>query len=544
MSGITVAQDRAMRRLLVVLLLAVGCEGTMTMTSSPVPDEVPPDEVLSTVALGRVDAFGPSLLQRLTAHQLEGATRGLFGVGPPPAQELPSDSPTSTSYDNDATALSFSLELITEYEAWAWAVGAQVRRDRVGFVTRAGCMPTGPSDRACFARYVTAMSRRVFRRPAEAAEVDRMVSTFIPYAIAENDFTAAVELAVATWLQHPEFLYRVEAGDPAPGQPVSLSQHEIATRLAFLVTGLPPDELLLDAADMGALATPQGRSTQVQRLLGTPAAIAHAQRFHAQWLGFAELELNPTVALDARAETAALVEQLVTDPQRDWLTLLTAKETFVTPALASHYGLPSPGTRAGWVRPAPERGGGILGHATFAVHGKKQSRETFPSQRGYVTYKRFTCERLWEPPASVDPSMPPDGPGCKPTRYTMRQTPGCDSCHQIMDGIGFGLEQIGTDGEWRTTEVQRSTCAVTGEGQYQGTPFTGPSALAELLVKDPRVQRCLGEQLLESMAGRNVVSADGATLDALRAQYVETRSYGSMLVALARSPSIAMKVAP
>lgn len=545
--GLPFAQGDGMRTtLLLFFCLLSGCTGVLEVGTETVLTSPDAGGGWSTAVLATPGAFGPSQLQRLTRQQLVDSAQRLFGVTPDVAvaELAPFDSPSSTYFDNDARALSFSLQLITDYESFAWAYAGQVRADPAAFAARAGCTPSGVTDEACFKKYVAAVGRMVFRRTLAQSEVDAVATAFLPYATTEQDFFAAVEVAVAMWLQHPEFLYRIEAGDPAPGAPTALSANELATRLAFLATGLPPDAELLDAADRGALASPQGRATQVQRLLSTRAGIEHAQRFHSKWLGYAERFFPPAIAADAMEETNALVESVVTDPQRDWLTLFTTEETFVTPSLAQHYGLPSPGSSAGWVRAGGGRTSGILTQASFAAIGAKFG-DTSPTLRGYETYKRVFCGKLpGDIPDGVDVTMPPGDPtACKPLRYTMRTTIGCQQCHTVMDNIGLGLEQVGPYGEWRASEPSNVACTIGGQGSVGPKTFTGPVEFGKLLTEDPRVARCASKQLFESMSGRKTDAADDALLDALYGQYLETRSYASLVVSLAKSPSFTVKSA-
>lgn len=543
------AHGDGMRTTLVLLFsVLTGCmgvldAGTETVMTTPAADA---GAGFSTAVLATPNAFGASQLQRLTRQQLVASAERLFGVTPDVAVAdlAPFDSPSSTYFDNDARALSFSLSLITDYESFAWAFAGQVRANPAAFAARAGCTPAGFDDVACFKKYVTAVGRLVFRRALTTAEIDAAATAFMPFATTEQDFFAAVELACAAWLQHPEFLYRIEAGDPTPGAPTALTANEIATRLAFLATGLPPDAELLDAADRGSLGSPQGRANQVQRLLATRAGIEHAQRFHSKWLGYAERFFPPAIAADAMGETNALVEAVVTDPQRDWLTLFTTDETFVTPSLAQHYGLPSPGASAGWVRAGGGRTSGVLTQASFAAIGAKFG-DTSPTLRGYETYKRVFCGRLpGDIPDGVDVTMPPGDPSaCKPLRYTMRTTIGCQQCHTVMDNIGLGLEQVGPYGEWRASEPSNVACSISGQGSVGAKPFTGPAEFGKLLTEDPRVARCASQQLFESMAGRKTGTADDALLDAMYGQYLETKSYASLVVSLAKSPSFTVKSA-
>lgn len=522
-----------------------GCMGVITPgEGEPVaPTPLPPVTGPSTAALATPEALGPSTLQRLTQRQLVRGVETVFGVKPDALTEslAPFDSPSATYFDNDAEALSISLQLITDYEAFAWSYAGQVRQAGVLAV---GCTPATASDEVCFRSYLSKVGRRAFRRPLTASEQDALVARFLPVAAAENDFFVAVELVVATWLQHPEVLYRVEAGAPMPGAPTPLNAWEVGSRLSFLVTGLPPDDELLDAAARGALDTEQGRATQVTRLLSTSSGIAHGQYLHAKWLGYADRYFPDAIAVDARRESDALVEQLVTDLQRDWLSLFTADQTFLTPALAQHYGLPSPGANAGWVKLPPNRAGGFLSQASYAALGAKFG-DTSPTLRGYETLKRALCGHLsGDIPDGVDVTMPPGNPtACKPDRYTMRTTVGCEHCHRVMDPIGLGMEQLGPYGEWREGEPNNATCSTAIVGQVDGRSFMGPAQLGRVLTEDPRVGRCASQQLFESMAGRKTQPSDDATLDALYAQYLDTRSYGSLVLSLAKSPSFVLKTA-
>ena len=52
---------------------------------------------------------------------------------------------------------------------------------------------------------------------------------------------------------------------------ITLTPQELAANLSYLVGGSPPDQTLNDMATAGGLATPDGRETQVRRLVTTQA---------------------------------------------------------------------------------------------------------------------------------------------------------------------------------------------------------------------------------------------------------------------------------
>lgn len=503
---------------------------------TPVPF-VPP----STAPLAAQGALGATPMQRLTQRQLLRSIEAIFGI-PAGAAALvaPVDSPSSTWFDNDAAGLSFSLQLITSYEAFARAYAAQVRQSG-NVAALAGCTPTQPADAVCFRKLVEKLGRRVYRRHLSVAEVQRHVDAFLPFAQADASFAAAVEGVVSAWLQSPEFLYRVEAGAPGAGTPSALSPFEVASRIAFLTTGLGPDEALLDAAEAGTLATPSARATQASRLLATAAAIDEVKSFHAHWLGYTERFLSPALADDALKETGALVEK-VTSGNDDWMTLFTSNQSWLTPALSKNYGLPAPAGASGWVTLPAGRAAGVLSQLTVASLGAKFG-DTSPTLRGYELLRRVYCGALvGQIPPGVDTNLQPgSATDCKPKRYSMRNNPSCKQCHGIIDNIGFGLENLGADGQWRQVETTNPACAISGDGSVNGQAFTGPQALGAQMAEDPRVARCAATQLFQAFVGRHASAADDATLDALQGQYYETRSHHSLVLSLVQSQAITFK---
>ncbi|MBL8954101.1 MAG: DUF1592 domain-containing protein [Myxococcaceae bacterium] len=501
------------------------------ITQPPGTPFVPP----SPAAFQQPGALGETGAQRLSRRQLLAAAENIFGVPAGAAAPLaPFDSASATYFESDYRALAFTSQLILDYESFATEYARAVRADRTNFVQRAGCTPTGSADTACFVKYAQGVGRRVLRRTVSATEAQAWAAKLMPYAVADSDFYSAVEGLVAMWLQHPEFLYRVEKAGAA------LDGFEIATRMSFFITGLPPDDALLDAASR--LTDAQARRAEAERLLSTPAAIAAAEHFHARWLGFDDALLPNALDADARNETAKLVGRIAADGAADWLELFNAKQTWVTPALATHYGLPAPGGSAGWVTYPSGRAAGVLGHATVARLGAKFG-DTSPTLRGYELMKRALCGKLsGQIPPGVDidtqPGLPTD---CKSTRYYQRGVAACATCHAITDNIGFGLENLGPAGEWRTEEPQNAACAIDGKGEVGGQAFTGPEALGEVLRNSPAVAACATKQLFHVLTGRLSTTADAASLEALAGQYWQSRSWRALLLAVVTSPAMAHK---
>jgi hypothetical protein len=88
-----------------------------------------------------------------------------------------------------------------------------------------------------------------------------------------------------------------------------------------------------------------------------------------------------------------------------------------------------------------------------------------------------------------------------------------------MDPIGLGLENYDHRGVYRTVEQDDPSCAISGQGSLDGTAFSGPAELADLLVDTGTLNACVARQLYRFAMGRSELEpVDDAFIDALVAQ--------------------------
>ncbi len=489
----------------------------------------------ASTQLGNEDAFGATGLRRLTRFEVVSTLDDVFGVSTTDLESLlPEDMVGTNPFDNNYLSQTVSPVVIGAYAGFAQAYATRLATTPDLAQRLGGCTPSGASDEACFVAIATQAGRRMFRRPLTTDELTRYTETILPFAATSGQFSTAVELLGLLLVQHPAFLYRIERSEG------TLDDYEIATRMAFLIWGSGPDDELLDAAEDGKLGSDGTRERQAERMLEDPRSRRNWQRFHAQWLGYSAAPLPAGLAADLTQETNQLVDRIVFDQDADWLALFRWNETFVTPALASHYKL-SPASSAGWVQYPAGRAGGVLTHGSFLSLGAKFG-DTSPTVRGYEIFKRLTCGHLGTIPTTVDTDQPPGAPSdCKPQRYMMASTPGCEGCHSITDNIGFGLENYGVSGEWRTTELNKPQCAIEAKGSWAGQPYSGPEQLGQLISEDPRVSACATTQLFRFLTGRDEVDTDAAALAALDDDYQDNRSLQHLVIELVKSPSIAFR---
>jgi hypothetical protein len=497
-------------------------------------------------ALFASNAFGVADLRRLTRHEVLNSVQDILTVSATSfATSLPEDlvDEAVNPFDNDASLQSVSLSAIENYDKFAEQVATDLQGRTTVINTLAGCTPNGVSDSACFAKFVSNVARRFLRREVTSAEQTNF-ATLLTRSTAMNNYYVAPALLVRALIMHPEFLYRIEVGTLV-GNVRVLTNYEIATRMSYLIWGSAPDKALLDAAAAGTLKNETSRVAEAQRLLQDPRAKAQAYHFHAQWLGYADVGLptTGTLAADMKQETNKLIEsKLFLTSGAKWLDIFSATQSYVTPALASHYGMTVPGA-ASWVNYTGVQGGGIMAHGQFLAQGAKFG-DTSPTLRGYRILKRVFCQKFGAVPVGVDTDNPPPATGganCKNDTYNMRYQAACASCHMLTDNIGFGLENYSPWGQWRLTEPNRPNCTIKGEGSVGTALFTGPKQLGDLVATQPLAAQCASRQLLRYALGRADEASDANTIAAMHSQYNQTPQFTAMIQSLVRSQAFVQK---
>jgi len=469
------------------------------------------------------DAFGPVGMRRLTKTELRNTLTMVLETDAaeldPLLDLLPADS--SELFDNDYSVQTPSQPLIEGMNKLAESLAENIAEDANRLASVFGCAPSGPSDEACLRTGATRLGRLLLRRPLSSAEAD-VYASFIAEAEAEDDFATAAAMVLEALLLDGEFIYRVEEGEPVDGDEdfVRLDDYELLSRMSFLLWGSGPSTELLDLADAGELSTPGGVYEIAETMVADQRALTQLQRMHAMWLGYASLPLAPQLADSLRNETDKLVERALVD--RDWLSMFTATDTWLDETLSAHYDIALPDGQAGWVAYPDKRRGGLMSHGSVLAYGMKFS-DTSPSMRGLGVWSRMLCNAVPPPPATVDTGVPPDGAGataCKTERYDMREKVECASCHEIIDGIGFGLENYGPAGEWRTSEPNNPDCDISGYGEIPSIgEFAGAGALGELLVETGQLEGCMMQNLYQFTIGRAPNPEDVPILDALTTSF-------------------------
>ncbi|MFY0532725.1 DUF1592 domain-containing protein [Nannocystis pusilla] len=310
----------------------------------------------------------------------------------------------------------------------------------------------------------------------------------------------------------------------------------MATRLSFLLWNGPPDDLLLDAAERGDLYGDAGLNAEAERLLDDPRARVALQEFFAQYLDLARLDhvsrdparwpmFSPTMTASMRTEVQLLVDDLIHRNDGDIRQLFSTRHTFVNAELAALYDVAAEGASPITFVPVelPEDGprAGILTLGAFLTMNAHETI-TSPTNRGKYVRERVLCQVIPPPPGDVDTDLGDDeNMDAQTVREKLEQhqsDPVCAGCHSIIDPPGFLFEHFDSVGGYRTLD---NGYPVDASGNLDGMPLDGARDLAEALKTDPRVGRCIVNQLYRHATGRLPQPSETPALEALEQRFIK-----------------------
>jgi hypothetical protein len=497
---------------------------------------------------------GSTPVRRLTNVEYDNTVRDLFGGSMPPLPEQPTDAVLEGSFENDALSLGPSDVRVARYDAAALSLGKHavengLARDRV--------LPCQTTDTACGREFVDSFGKRAFRRPLTDGEFDRWTE-FFESQRTSIDFDAAVQLTVTAMLQTPQFLYRLEnQGSEVNADQLELSQHELASRLSYLLWETMPDDELLAAADAGELETDAQLEAQARRLLGDNRARAAVRNFHRQWL-YVDRVLGEDKVLDefpmwggpvresAKEETLRFIESIFFGggTLKD---LFTSNIAYVDDVMAELYDIPSPSEPWSQVELDPQERGGLLSRIAFLA-GNAHDANGSPPLRGVYVMERLLCEPRPSPPANANVSPPEADPeqGPMTNRELFEQRvapPTCQGCHVRIDGFGYGFENYDAAGRFRMEDNMLPVDAAGfANGIGNDAEYEGAVELQGLLGESDVVRNCVTKQWFTYANGRAMEPADTCQVEAIQRAFAENGgNLSDLLVTIVTRPEFRLR---
>jgi len=418
------------------------------------------------------------------------------------------------------------------------------------------CDPLTSGDDTCATAFIEAFVARAFRRPLTNEDRDDMKGVFAEGKRLDGDFKGGIRAVVEVALQSPEFLLMVEtgAGENADGL-VELTGSESATRLAYFLTGSPPDTELAAVASQGTLSA-DALEEQARRLLGSPASRELVRHFYDGMLRLpAAAAANDAfgytsqIAALAQEESERFVEDVTFDGTGTFRALLTEPSTWVNEPLAQFYGLPGV-TGADFRKVAldPTRRAGVLTQAAFLrVHAHENS--TNPVARGIAVLREVLCGEILPPPPDIDLTVPEPivGPATMRQRLTAATQPTqCQLCHAEFNPLGFAFEHYDAVGKWQDTD---NGFPIDSSGVLTKTDAAGTFADAIDLLKrvadSDDAKSCFVEHWLAQAYRRPAEPGDACAIEQVSQAFADSDgNLVELMVTLATSDSFRYRLKP
>ncbi len=424
--------------------------------------------------------------------------------------------------------------------------------DAAGYISAhidelAGTRP-GAGDRAAkLGEFAKRFVERAFRGPLTNDE--RRLYIDHQFQVAKNPDIALKRVVLLT-LKSPRFLYREL---PSEGD-----NYAIASRLSFELWDSMPDEELLKAAAAGKLSNRDEVARQAERMLADPRAKVKLRQFLHTWLKIDQPHdvakdperfpgFDQDIVWDLRSSLDLLLDDVVWSDRSDLRRLMLDDSIYMNGRLARFYGVAlgqnEVATRSalslvpGFFVPPPidlpftkvkidaGKRAGVLTHpymlTTFAYTGS-----TSPIHRGVFLARGVLGVALKPPNQAFTPLAEDVHPNLTTRERVMLQTKpaNCQSCHGVINPLGFTLEQFDAVGRYRTEDhgkpIDASGAYETRTGQI--VKLSGARDLAQFLSNSDEVHTSFVQQMFHQLVQQPVRAYGPKALDELRQSFANS----------------------
>ena len=414
--------------------------------------------------------------------------------------------------------------------AWGGSRADQLEVALYGVATRlvspggslAACAQGSGSEcvKALFDRTAPLLYRRAVT-PDEMAALVSIVTTNEATLGRKEALARALEAAVMS----ADTLYLTSIGGSGAAA-AELTPLELAGRLSYTLWSSAPDKALLNSALSGELVKPAILEAQAKRMLADPRGRRGLQRFVLGWAGILNLrsrtkgvpEWTGELASDGVAETERYLQAWLERPAADIGSLFLNPTSYVTPALAQHYGVVHPGGPGlqPIIFPASARRAGLLSQMSFLA-ASTAAASSSPTLRGRWVMERALCRDQPPPPPDTVSNGPKRIVGSQTREYheLLENNTACAGCHKNMETAGYPFEIYDGLGRLRLTEESkavRNNSTLAAGKDLDGT-YDGELSYFAAFAKSDSVAECMSEHLLSYALGRRY----GKTDEALRA---------------------------
>lgn len=416
------------------------------------------------------------------------------------------------------------------------------------------CLNAATITQACHQLFVKELGTRAFRRPLSTTEANAVAAKLWDSTLAKADLLKLTFTSIAIM---PDFLYKIyDQGTPiATGSTIlSLTANELATKMAWFLTGAPADATLKAAADNGTLLTDTVLSQQVDRLLALPGAKDMVRRLFRESYGYDVFDrLQYDAAYIGNINTTGLADvmsneldnyfaNVVLSQSGTFLDIMTSRYTSATDSrLATIYGVSGTTT-------LPMERSGFLSRAAMLT--KRSGYTTTPIKRGLNIIEHVLCQDIGLPPPSAPTALPPVlteeviTTRTRTARATEVNGTACVLCHGRFNSFGYAMENFDSFGRYRTIETVYSNATAVGQlavdasvttSEITGSPvsFNGTKQMGEQLGVSDRAMMCFVKNLKRFEARVPVDTTANCQMNqSLKTMYGDNVTQGSIVAAI------------
>ena len=428
---------------------------------------------------------------------------------------------------------------LAQYDALARSISKQVTSEPTrNFLVP--CAKEGQStfDEVCATQFISTVGRLLFRRPMTEEELASRVTIIHQTTQRLDDFTEGIATGLASLLVAPQFLFIAETAEEDPARPGHhrLDAFSKAARLSFFLWNRSPDDILLQAAELGEIHVKEKLAHQVVRMMESPLLKSGVRAFFSDLLHFSEFDFVEKDSLiypaftaatvrDAREQTLRTIIDHIVTKDADYRDLFTTRDTFMTASLGLVYRLPvkaKTGTWEPYQFTDDDQRIGIQDQIGFLALNSHPGRSS-PTLRGKAIRNMLLCQQVPDPPPDVDfsgfndPNSPSDTARERLTAHSTNAA--CAGCHRITDPIGLALENFDGAGQFRQTE---NGATIDPSGELDGVSYSDNMGLGFALHKNPATTKCIVNRIYAYASG-HTLSSQNSWMSYLEERFVAER---------------------
>lgn len=401
----------------------------------------------------------------------------------------------------------------------------------------------------CARDFIVRFGRNAFRRPVSEPEIASFATELADSSTPMGSTTVKEKVAmlIARIILNPKVHFLMDEPDSlevASTTRRKVDSYTVASRLSFQLTGYPPDEELLQAAEIGELKNLGQVRQQADRLLSSSRGRTHFRSFLRFWLQLDSIAAPDGAPLarfglinsaanrealrkDAIEELLTFAETIVLDNGGTYTDLMTSNLVFPkSDAIARVLNVSFTPGNSGVASADGRRG--LTARPALMMSNLERER---PIHRGALLRQRFLCDVIPTQPANVDQiatdnvlSINPLLTSIRDVTNTTTKNSSCAGCHSQFNPLGFVMGGFGALGQRISVEkvfdksgaqTAQFTPNTSGSSLNVSAPLdsaTGDQDLADLVAQSSKGKACIPTMLFRFQKFRSEVSGDSCLL--------------------------------